>query len=34
VLEAGREALVKAYRGHYFPATHLTQLMNALRRVR
>ena len=34
VLEAGREQLVKEYRGHYYPATHLTQLMTALRRVR
>jgi hypothetical protein len=34
VLESGREQLVTQYRGHYFPATHLTQLMHALRRVR
>jgi hypothetical protein len=34
VLESGRELFVQQYRGHYFPATHLTQLMHALRRVR
>ncbi len=34
VLEAGREQLVRQYRGHYYPATHLSQLMTALRRVR
>lgn len=34
VLESGREQFVKEYRGHYFPATHLNQLMHAMRRVR
>ncbi|HKI99290.1 MAG TPA: hypothetical protein VKB51_12530 [bacterium] len=34
VLEHGRETFVKKFRGHYHPATHLGQLMNALRRVR
>jgi hypothetical protein len=34
VLESGRETFVKDYRGHYFAATHLTQLLGALRKVR
>jgi hypothetical protein len=34
VLESGRETLVKAFKGHYHPATSLTRLMRALRRVR
>jgi hypothetical protein len=34
VLQAERERFVKQYRGHYHPATHIGQLMQALRRVR
>jgi hypothetical protein len=34
VLESGRETFVKRFKGHYYPATTLGQLMHALRRVR
>jgi hypothetical protein len=34
VLESGREQFVKAYKGHYFTANNLGQLLHALRRVR
>lgn len=34
VLEMHREAFVKRYKGHYFPAVTLNQLLKAMRRVR
>jgi hypothetical protein len=34
VLEAGRETFVHEYKGKYFPATQVTQLMRAMGRVR
>ncbi|MDH4247590.1 MAG: hypothetical protein OEW39_07225 [Deltaproteobacteria bacterium] len=34
VLEAHRDTFVREYRGHYFPATSLSQLMKAMKRVR
>ena len=34
VLEAGRETFVRQYKGKYFAANHITQLMRAMGRVR
>ena len=34
VMEHGRESLVHHFKGHYLPATNITQLMKAMRRVR